>query len=116
MPNRPDAAHGLEHVARCAVEPLMQAMDLHDIRRAKSPHTMHSALREQCPAGFAKRHFSAFGPNELWIATITYERTMSGWVYMAFMTDVFSRHVVRWRSSASLYTDLVLDTLETAVW
>ena len=106
MPNRPDAAHGLEHVARCAVEPLMQAMDLHDIRRAK----------EQCPAGFAKRHFSAFGPNELWIANITYERTMSGWVYMAFMTDVFSRHVVRWRSSASLYTDLVLDTLETAVW
>jgi len=70
MLNRPDAAHGLGHVARCTVERLMRAMGLHGIRRAKSPRTTRSAPKEQCPADLVKRHFSAFRPNELWVADI----------------------------------------------
>ncbi|MBF0696993.1 hypothetical protein [Actinomyces bowdenii] len=53
-------------------------LGLHGIRRAKSPHTTRSAPREQCPADLVKRNFSAFRPNELWVADITYVRTFSG--------------------------------------
>ena len=78
--------------------------------------TTRSAPREQCPADLVKRHFSAFRPNELWVADITYVRTFSGWVYVAFVTDVFSRRIVGWQTSTSLYTDLALDALQMAVW
>ena len=85
MLNRPDAAHGLGH-AMPAAPPvrLMRDMGLHGIRRAKSPRTTRSAPKEQCPADLVRRHFSAFMPNELWVADITYVRTLSGWVYVAF--------------------------------
>ena len=108
--------HGAGHVARCIVERLMANLGLHGIRRAKSPRTTRSAPREQCPADLVKRHFSAFRPNELWVADITYVRTFSGWVYVAFVTDVFSRRIVGWQTSTSLYTDLALDALQMAVW
>lgn len=118
MLNRPEesARHGLGHVARCTVERLMRAMGLHGIRRAKSPRTTRSAPKEQCPADLVKRHFSAFRPNELWVADITYVRTMSGWVYVAFVTDVYSRRIVGWQTSTSLYTDLALDALKMGIW
>ena len=94
------------------------------VRRAKSPRTTRSAPREQCPADLVKRHFSAFRPNELWVADIppqaggtpSYVRTFSGWVYVAFVTDVFSRRIVGRQTSTSLYTDLALDALQMAVW
>ena len=73
-------------------------------------------LEDQCPADLVKRHVSAFRPNELWVADITYVRTFSGWVYVAFVTDVFSRRIVGWQTSTSLYTDLALDALQMAVW
>ena len=118
MLNRPEISerHGAGHVARCTVERLMADLGLHGIRRAKSPRTTRSAPREQCPADLVKRHFSAFRPNELWVADITYVRTFSGWVYVAFVTDVFSRRIVGWQTSTSLYTDLALDALQMAVW
>ena len=118
MLNRPEAAerHGAGHVARCTVERLMADLGLHGVRRARSPRTTHSAPREQCPADLVKRHFSAFRPNELWVADITYVRTFSGWVYVAFVTDVFSRRIIGWQTSTSLYTDLALDALSMAVW
>ena len=78
--------------------------------------TTRSASREQCPADPAERHFSAFRPNQLWAADMTHARTMSGWVYVAFVTDVCSRRVVGWQTSTSLYTDLVLDALRMAIW
>ena len=111
MLNRPEIAerHGAGHVARCTVERLMADLGLHGIRRARSPRTTRSAPREQCPADLVKRHFSAFRPNELWVADITYVRTFSGWVYVAFVTDVFSRRIVGWQTSTGLYTDLALD-------
>lgn len=118
MLNRPQVAerHGAGHVARCTVERLMRAMGLHGIRRAKSPRTTRSAARDQCPADLVNRHFSAFAPNDLWVADITYVRTLSGWVYAAFVTDVYSRRVIGWQTSTSLYTDLALDALRMAIW
>ena len=118
MLNRPEIAerHGAGHVARCTVERLMRDMGLHGIRRAKSPRTTRSAPREQCPADLVNRHFAAFRPNELWVSDITYVRTFSGWVYVAFVTDVYSRRVIGWQPSTSLYADLALDALEMAVW
>ena len=91
---------------------------------AKSPRTTRSAPREQCPADLVKRHFSAFRPNELWVADVppqaggapSYVRTFSGWGYVAFVTDVYSRRIIGWQTSTSLYTDLALDALRMAVW
>ena len=124
---RPEAAerHGAGHVARCPVERLMGVLGLHGIRRARSPRTTRSAPREQCPADLVKRHFSAFRPNELWVADIppqaggtpSYVRTFSGWVYVAFVTDVFSRRIVGWQTTCRpVCTDLAPDALQMAIW
>ena len=91
---------------------------------ARSPRTTHSAPREQCPADLVKRHFEAFAPGGLWVADIppqaggtpSYVRTFSGWVYVAFVTDVFSRRIIGWQTSTSLCIDLALDVLQMAVW
>ena len=118
MLNRPEIAerHGAGHVARCTVERLMGDLGLRGVRRAKSPRTTRSVSKDQCPADLVKRHFNAFRPNELWVADITYVRTFSGWVYVAFITDVYSRRIIGWQTSTSLYTDLALDALKMAVW
>ncbi len=63
-----------------------------------------------------KRGFTASAPNQLWVADITYIRTYAGWVYPAFVIDVFSRMVVGWQVATSLYTDLALDALDMALW
>ncbi|WP_405753201.1 MULTISPECIES: transposase [unclassified Streptomyces] len=55
-------------------------------------------------------------PNQLWVADITYIKTFSGWVYAAFVIDVFSRMVAGWQVATSLYTELALDALEMAIW
>ena len=125
--NRPEIAerHGAGHVARCTVERLMGDLGLRGVRRARSPRTTRSAPREQCPADLVKRHFEAFAPNELWVADIppqaggapSYVRTFSGWVYVAFVTDVFSRRIIGWQTTyRPARTDLALDALQMAVW
>ena len=84
------------------------------IRRARSPRTTRSAPREQCPADLVKRHFEAFAPGGLWVADIppqaggapSYVRAFCGWVYVAFVTDVYSRRIIGWQTSTSLYTGL----------
>ena len=63
-----------------------------------------------------ERGFTATAPNQLWVADITYCRTFAGWVYAAFVIDVFSRRVVGWQLSTSLRTDLALDALEMGLW
>ena len=111
MRGRPEIAerHGAGHVARCTVERLMADLGLRGVRRARSPRTTRSAPREQCPADLVKRHFSAFRPNELWVADITYVRTFSGWVYVAFVTDVYSRRIIGWQTTyRPACTDLAL--------
>jgi putative transposase len=62
------------------------------------------------------RNFSASRPNQLWVADLTYVATWRGFVYVAFVIDVFARMIVGWRVSSSLRTDLALDALEQAIW
>ncbi len=68
------------------------------------------------PRDLVDRKFAASAPNRLWVADITYVRTWSGFVYVAFITDVYSRMIVGWQASTSLRSDLALDALEQAIW
>ena len=68
------------------------------------------------PADLVERDFTAPGPNRLWVADLTYVKTHTGWVYVAFVVDVFSRRVVGWQVSTSLRSDLAIDALEMAVY
>ena len=94
----------------------MRAMSISGIRRAKSPNTIRSTPKDQCPMDRVNRHFAALAPNILWVADITYVKTHAGWVYVAFVTDVYSRRILGWQTSTSLYTDLALDALKMAIW
>jgi putative transposase len=68
------------------------------------------------PIDLVDRQFWASRPNQLWVADFTYVATWDGMVYVAFIFDVFSRRIVGWRAATSMTTDLVLDTLEHAIW
>ena len=71
---------------------------------------------ESRPDDLVERRFTAERPNQLWVADITYVATWSGFVYVAFVIDVFSRYIVGWRVASTLKTDLALDALEQAIW
>jgi putative transposase len=103
-------------VARCTVERLMRVAGLRGLLRDKTPRTTRPAAETDRPRDLVKRDFTAAGPNQLWVADLTYVRTSVGWVYAAFVLDVFSRLVVGWQVATSLYTDLALDALKMAVW
>ncbi|MCK9871488.1 IS3 family transposase [Nocardiopsis dassonvillei] len=103
-------------VARCTVHRLMRQAGLRGITRGKSPRTTTPAPGPDMRPDLVERAFTADAPNRLWVADITYIRTFAGWVYAAFVIDVFSRRVVGWQVSRSLRTDLALDALEMAVW
>jgi putative transposase len=104
-------------VARCTVERLMKKLGLEGVRRggAKCWTTIANDAQEK-PNDLVNRQFIAERPNQLWVADITFVATWSGFVYVAFVIDVFSRSIVGWRVSRSLRTDLVLDALEQAIW
>jgi putative transposase len=103
-------------VARCTVERLMRRAGLRGVIRARSPRTTRPAPETDRPADLVERQFTATAPNQLWVADITYIRTFSGWVYAAFVIEVFSRMVVGWQVATSLYTELALDALEMGIW
>jgi len=104
-------------VARCTVERLMKAEGLRGIRREKGRRTtIGEGAETPRPADLVERKFVATAPNELWVADLTYVRTHSGWVYAAFILDVFSRLVIGWQVSTSLRTDLALDALDMGLW
>lgn len=103
-------------VARCTVERLMRENGLRGLLRDKSPRTTRPAAETGRPSDLVERDFTATRRNELWVADITYVRTAAGWVYAAFVLDVFSRLIVGWQVATSLYTDLALDALQMAIW
>jgi putative transposase len=103
-------------VARCTVERLMRHAGLRGLRREKAPRTTQPGEPSQRPADLVDRVFEAAAPNQLWVADITYIRTYAGWVYAAFVIDVFSRMVVGWQVSTSLHTSLALDALDMGLW
>ena len=103
-------------VARCTVERLMRELGLKGAVRGKTKRTTVSDDTAERPADLVDRNFRASAPNRLWVADLTYVRTWSGFAYVAFVIDVFSRHIVGWQVSYSLRSDLALAALEQALW
>ena len=101
-------------VARCTVERLMRRLGLRGVRRGKVVRTTVGDSKAICPLDRVKRHFSAERPNQLWVSDFTYVSTWQGWLYVAFVIDVYARRIVGWRVSSSMHTDFVLDALEQA--
>ena len=104
-------------VARCTVARLMAKMGLRGAVRGRAfKVTTVADDRRARPLDRVGRRFAAERPNQLWVADITYVATWAGFVYVAFVIDVFSRAIVGWRVSSSLRSDLALDALEQALW
>jgi putative transposase len=103
-------------VARCTVERLMRSLGLQGVVRGKKRRTTISEEKAFHPVDRVKRQFTATRPNELWVADFTYVATWAGFVYVAFVIDVFARRIIGWRVARSMQTDLVLDALEQALW
>lgn len=103
-------------VARCTVERLMRTKGLVGARRDRPVVTTRRDTAVSRPADLVQRQFQASRPNELWVVDFTYVPTWSGMAFTAFVTDVFSRRIVGWRTSTSMPTELPLDALEMALW
>jgi transposase InsO family protein len=103
-------------VARCTVERLMKRLGIQGVNRGAKCWTTVSDEALFRPADLVNRQFTATRPNQLWVADITFVATWRGFVYVAFIIDVFARCIVGWRVSRSLHTELVLDALEQALW
>ena len=103
-------------VARCTVERLMRSLGLRGVVRGHSCRTTINDDAANRPADLVNRQFKATRPNQLWVADITFVATWTGFVYVAFVIDVYSRRIVGWRVANSLRTDLVLDALEQALY
>jgi transposase InsO family protein len=101
---------------RCAVERLMRQMGLEGVIRGKKAKTTIPEISLDRAPDLVERDFSASRPNELWLSDLTYVATWRGFVYVAFVIDVYARRIVGWRVSSSLRTDLALDALEQAIW
>ncbi|MHC8764088.1 IS3 family transposase (plasmid) [Escherichia coli] len=102
-------------VARCTVTRLMAVMGFADVLRGKKVRITVS--RKAVAAGDrVNRHFVAERPDQLWVADFTYVSTWQGFVYVAFIIDVFAGYIVGWRVSSSMETTFVLDALEQALW
>ena len=103
-------------VARCTVERLMRSMGLQGAVRGKVKRTTFPSKENRDPFDLVQRNFTATRPNQLWVADFTYVATWAGFVFVAFIIDVFSRMIVGWRASTSMNADLTLDALEQAIW
>lgn len=86
------------------------------MRRGKGVRTTVPDAKAVCPRDRVNRQFKAERPNQLWVADFTYVSTWQGFVYVAFVIDVFARRIVGWRVSSSMQTDFVLDALEQALY
>jgi len=105
------------HEARCRVRRLMREMGLAGAVRGRAwTTTTESPPNAERPTDLVDRHFTATRPNQLWVADFTYVATWRGFVYVAFVIDVFARRIVGWRVSASLRADFVLDALDQAIY
>ena len=102
-------------VARCTVERLMRSMGLRGIVRGKETRTTIADKALPCPADKVNRQFRAPRPNVLWVSDFTYVATWQGFVYVAFVIDVFARRIVGWRVSRTAHAAFVLDALEQAL-
>ncbi len=102
--------------ARCSVERLMKSLGLHGVIRGKTLRTTISDKAAPCPLDRVNREFRAPCPNRLWVSDFTYVSPWQGFVYVAFIIDVFARYIVGWRVSRTAHTGFVLDALEQALY
>ncbi len=102
--------------SRCTVVRLMGEMGLEGVVRGRRCQTTFPVDSEVLRRDLVDRNFTASRPNQLWVADLTYVATWRGFVYVAFVIDVFARTIVGWRASSSLRTDLALDALEQALY
>ena len=102
-------------VAKCTVERLMRQLGLRGTMRGKTFKTTRPDLGAPRPPDLVERQFVATRPNQLWVADFTFVATWQGFVFVAFVIDVYSRMIVGWRVSRSVKTELVLDALEQAL-
>jgi putative transposase len=109
--NREGVRVGRNRVAR-----LMRELGLEGVVRGQRKRTTVPADLDERPADLVDRNFRAPTPNRLWVADLSYVSTWSGFVYVAFIIDAFSRSIVGWRVSDSLRAELALDALEMAIW
>jgi len=103
-------------VARCTIERLMRAQGLRGIVRGRRCRTTIADDHAARPLDRVNRQFQASRPNQLWVADFTYVATWAGFVYVAFVVDVFARRIIGWRVARTMHTELVLDALEQALW
>jgi putative transposase len=103
-------------IARCTVGRLMRAAGLQGVRRGKRFVTTRRDDQAARPPDRVQRDFTAEAPNRLWIVDFTYVPTWAGMGFTAFVSDVFSRRIVGWRTATSMPTELPLDALEMALW
>ena len=102
-------------VARCTVARLMKAMGLQGVVRGKRIRTTINNKAAPCPLDKVNRQFAADRPNKLWVSDFTNVATWSGFVYVAFVIDVYARRIVGWRASRTASAGFVLDALEQAL-
>ena len=94
----------------------MRRLGLRGAMRGKGVRTTRPDAKLPCPQDHVHRQFKAQRPNQLWVSDFTYVSTWQGFVYVAFVIDVFARRIVGWRVSSSMQTDFVLDALEQALF
>jgi putative transposase len=103
-------------VARCTVARLYRDLGLRGVVRGRRVKTTIPDVVAERPLDLVQRNFTATRPNQLWVSDFTYVATWRGFVYVAFVIDVFARRIVGWRAATSMRSDLVLDALEQALY
>ncbi len=106
---------GLE-VSHHTVDRLMRDLGLNGVRRGKKNRTTIPSPDAQRPADLLERDFTATAPNTCWVADFTYVRTWAGFVYVAFIVDVFAQRIIAWHVASTKTTDLVSTCLRMATW
>ncbi len=99
-------------VARCTVERLMGVLGLGGAVCGKTKRTTIADPGAERARDLVNRDFTPPAPDRLWVADMTYVSTWSGWVYVAFVVDAYSRWILGWRSRTSMSSQLVLDALD----
>jgi transposase InsO family protein len=107
---------GLQAVAYCTVDRLMRELGMNGVRRGKGIRTTIPAKDARRAGDLLDRDFTAAAPNLRWVADFTYCRTWAGFVYVAFIVDVFAQRIVGWHAATDKRTDLVLTPLRIALW
>ncbi|ABY23008.1 OrfB [Renibacterium salmoninarum ATCC 33209] len=103
-------------VARCTVERLMGLLGIQGAVRGKVKRTTIKDSKAARAKDLVRRDFTPTAPDRLWVDDFTYVSTWSGWVYVAFVIDAYSRRILGWSASASMNTVLVLNAVNQAIW